>query len=76
MNIIYKCSCMEHERMIQVPARLETTPIVIWIENLVLCCVAFDHCEFSPNCKAEAMEYMKVPGFVCDEYTRQDRKLN
>lgn len=76
MDIIYKCSCMKHERTIQVPARLETTPILIWIENLVLNCVAFDHCELSPNCKAEAMEYMKVPVLVRDEYIGQDRKPN
>lgn len=74
MDVIYKCSCMARERLIQVPDRIETTPIVVWVECLVLNCVGFDHSELNPHCTSVAMEYMKIPVLEHDEFLGQNRK--
>ena len=76
MDIIYKCSCMEKEVTIQVPDRREQTDIVVWMETLVLNCIAFDHSELSPNCRKQAMEYCKIPLPKSDEFIGQNRKSN
>lgn len=61
MNVIYKCVCQNSEQTVTVPDRLPNVDINFWISNIVGNCLAYDHSAKSPNCKAEAMEYLKIP---------------
>jgi hypothetical protein len=60
LDVRYKCHCMGEEVEVLVPPRPEGADIAIWM-SLLSATLALDHNVRSPNCKAETMEYVKVP---------------
>lgn len=60
MKIIYKCRCMKHETSIDVPDRRPNTDLMDWME-LVQYCMTVDHHWLAPLCRAEGIEYAKIP---------------
>lgn len=60
LEVMYKCRCMGKEATVLMPERQPDEEIVDFMER-VQHKLAADHIVRSPQCKAEAMEYAKVP---------------
>lgn len=61
MKIIYKCTCMDAERQIEVMDRPEDGDLILWMNLVVGGSISCDHTARCPRCPSETMEYVKIP---------------
>lgn len=61
IEVRYKCSCMKEEAKVLVPYRRDDENVIEWMDRCVQPSLYLDHRERSPLCKAETMEYAKLP---------------
>lgn len=61
IEIKYKCRCMKAEAAVFVVPRDPARNVVEWIEGPVMSAVGYDHTTRSPFCRAEKLDYLKLP---------------
>lgn len=61
MRVLYKCRCMEADAPVEVPERLPSLGVVVWVEQVVGGAIARDHAARSPRCQRRIMEHVKIP---------------
>lgn len=61
IKLLYKCSCIASERVVEVRNKASDEDVVEWMEDLVTPAVSADHSKRSPHCRAFALEYLKIP---------------
>lgn len=59
MKILFKCTCMEAEKEIDVPDRAGGD-LGAWMDT-VSACMGYVHTTMNPLCAAGKVEYVKVP---------------
>lgn len=60
ITISYKCSCMLAEVSIEVRNRREGEDVIDWMHDVQFA-MTVDHIGRSPHCRAETVEYAKIP---------------
>ena len=61
LDIPYKCACMAEEAIVKVPVRREDEDVVDWMSHICTAAIAIDHRFRSPDCRAEKIDYIKIP---------------
>lgn len=61
IRIRYKCRCLPAEASFEIPAREADEDIADWMRERVGPALHRDHLRRSPDCRATATEYVKIP---------------
>ena len=61
IEVKYKCRCMKDEAGVFVVPRDPNRDVVQWIDGPVMAAITYDHTTRSPFCRAEKLDYLKLP---------------
>jgi hypothetical protein len=61
IELRYKCGCMSEETTLMVRERRAHEDIIRWMDFVVRPALGIDHQKRSPLCRADKVEYLKVP---------------
>jgi hypothetical protein len=61
IELRYKCVCMNAEASLLVRFRKEEEDIIAWMDNCVRPALGQHHMGRSPLCRANAVEFLKIP---------------
>jgi hypothetical protein len=60
MKVRYNCFCLKEDREVDVPDRIEGSPIEPWMDILGRC-LKFDHGQISPLCTSNVAKNVMIP---------------
>lgn len=67
IRCLYSChQCGLHEQVVEVPARGKEG-VVAWMRDTCIQIIALDHAVRSPWCRADQLDYLKIPITGCEK---------